>query len=269
MKKILILGISGLVGKALITEFQHDFDIYGTYFTKTVSFFDEAKQFRADVDEPNSFVQLMNTIKPDVVISCLRGDFSNQIELHKQLTTGFNGLFYFCSTTNVFDGDVSRHHKEEDKPIAVSDYGKYKIACEELLTEILGERAVILRLPQIWGIDARRMNELRESIAKNEAIKVYQNLECNCYTDELVAKYIRYIMEQNLRGVFHLCSTNCVNQVVFTEKLVEKLTTKQVVIEKEMIPDYEVYYFGLKTTRLDIPDFLRVNIDGIIEELVK
>ena len=37
MQKILILGASGLVGRALVDEFTDEFDLYGTYFSSLTS----------------------------------------------------------------------------------------------------------------------------------------------------------------------------------------------------------------------------------------
>lgn len=34
MEKVLILGASGLVGRALVEKFNYGLDVYGTYFSK-------------------------------------------------------------------------------------------------------------------------------------------------------------------------------------------------------------------------------------------
>jgi dTDP-4-dehydrorhamnose reductase len=38
LQKVLILGASGLVGKALIDEFKDGFDLYGTYSSSFTNF---------------------------------------------------------------------------------------------------------------------------------------------------------------------------------------------------------------------------------------
>jgi len=46
-------------------------------------------------------------------------------------------------TAHVFDGDFSRHHVETDIPVAESDYGNFKIECENTLKQILGDGAIV------------------------------------------------------------------------------------------------------------------------------
>ncbi|MDP4193197.1 MAG: hypothetical protein Q8858_16650 [Bacteroidota bacterium] len=47
------------------------------------------------------------------------------------------GSLYFFSTTNVFDNDLSKPHYEDDLPNFHTDYGQYKIECENKMKEIL------------------------------------------------------------------------------------------------------------------------------------
>ena len=70
MSKMLILGASGLVGRALIDEFTDDFDLYGSYFSSLTSL-PKDKQFHLDIKELDKVKAITRTIKPDIVISCL------------------------------------------------------------------------------------------------------------------------------------------------------------------------------------------------------
>ena len=91
------------------------------------------KQFQLEVREINKLVDIVSLIQPDIVISCLRGEFDQQLKFHKRIAEVLRNTksrLYFFSTTNVFDGDFSKSHVETDPPIAESDYGKYKIECE-------------------------------------------------------------------------------------------------------------------------------------------
>ena len=64
-----------------------------------------------DLDQPQAIVPLLERVRPDVVVSCLRGEFSRQLEAHRLLAeflSRHHGTLVYLSTANVFDGDLSR-----------------------------------------------------------------------------------------------------------------------------------------------------------------
>lgn len=272
MQKILILGASGLIGKALINELKDAFDLYGTYFSSTTNLPNE-KQFRLDVQEFEEMKEIMRSIKPDIVISCLRGDFDKQLEFHNELASKLEhseSRVYYFSTANVFDGDYSRHHAEKDMPIAESDYGKFKINCENVLKEKLEDRAMIIRIPAIWGEESPRMNLIRESIEKNQSIDVYSNLECNNLLDTQLAKQLRFIIENQLKGTFHLGSVDMIAHGEFYERLMNALSTKKNLLKFNPCDETgNTFYWGLVSNRNDIPDSLQTTNQEIISYLLE
>jgi dTDP-4-dehydrorhamnose reductase len=173
-------------------------------------------------------------------------------------------LYYF-STTNVFDGDHSRAHTEADKPFSISDYGNFKIECEKMLHEILEERTIIIRIPAIWGKSSPRWNLIKESIKDNKVIDVYSNLVCNNLLDVHLAKQLRYIIENNLKGLFHLGSIDTMTQGQFFEQIVTGLRSDISLLQSRLYLDKpETYYFALKSNRLEIPPFLQSTNNDIV-----
>lgn len=270
MFKVLVLGASGLVGKALIKELDKKYDVYGTYYSKNLDISSD-KAFKLDVSNFNSIKKILETIQPKLVISCLRGDFDKQLKGHKEAAEYLNktgGKLYFCSTANVFDNDTTKPHYEYDNTDAESDYGKFKIKCEEELKEILGDNLITLRLPMIWGKDSPRLNELLSKIKANKEVEVYSNLYLNNNTDVMLAKQIHYIMENNLRGVFHLATNDIMTQYKFTSKLIKRLGYENVKIKEITLPS-EKYYFAIALKRKELPDELKISNEDIINYLSK
>ncbi|WP_075617707.1 sugar nucleotide-binding protein [Paenisporosarcina indica] len=270
MRKLFILGASGLVGKALVEECKDGFDIYGTYSSSALKM-PEANQYRLQINEIDKMKDIVESIKPDAVISCLRGDFDQQLIFHKELALiikNIESILYYFSTANVFDGDFSQHHSELDTPNATSPYGKFKINCENTLQEILNERAVILRIPQIWGEKSPRMDIIKSGIENNH-IDVYSNLECNNLSDTLLAKQLKYIMENKLNGIFHLGSVDMMTHERFIGKLAKSLTYKELHFNHSLFQQItDNCYFGLKSYRNDIPKSLQQTNAEIISDLV-
>lgn len=273
MQKVLILGASGLVGKALIEEMKDVFELYGTYYSSSVTNLPKDQQSKLDVHEVAKLKELMRFINPDAVVSCLRGDFDKQLELHTELAselkTSKTRVYYF-STANVFDGDYSRHHSETDAPFAESDYGKFKINCEDALKENLDDRAVIIRIPTIWGKNSPRMNLIRESIKNNQTIDVYSDLECNNLLDTQLAKQLRFIIENQLTGTIHLGSVDMMTHGEFFEKIVNALSPERSILKFKLSNEAgNTLYWGLTSSRNDIPDYLRTTNQQTISYLLQ
>ena len=55
MKKILILGASGLVGKAFSKELDKDYDVYGTYYSK-ITDMPSGRAVKLDINNIRSIV---------------------------------------------------------------------------------------------------------------------------------------------------------------------------------------------------------------------
>ncbi|WP_028776189.1 sugar nucleotide-binding protein [Shimazuella kribbensis] len=272
MGKVLVLGASGLVGSALIHEWKDGYKLYGTYSSSSLSSLPFDHQFQLDVQQIEKMKEMIQVIKPDFVISCLRGDFDNQFRFHKELVKvlrNTSSRLYYFSTTNVFDGDFSRPHTETDTPIAESDYGKFKIKCENMLKEILDEQVIIIRIPAIWGKTSPRLNLIKESIKENKEIDVYSNLVCNNLSDALLAKQLRYIMEKELKGTFHLSSMDMVTQEEFYRQIISGFSNEKNILQNHLYQDKaENFYFCLHSNREDIPASLRVTNKDIISYLL-
>lgn len=202
----------------------------------------------------------------------LYGDFEQLLAFHERLASGLknNSLLFFLSTTNVFDGDLSQHHSEIDEPISKSEYGQYKIQCENMLQQLLGERSIIIRIPGIWGKNSPRFNTLLKHIETNEPIKAYRNLECSFLSDVQLAKQLQFVLKNEVRGIIHLTSEDKVIESQFYERLIKSLSPNDVTIEYTTYKDPDkLYFFGLDSIRSDFPVTLKMNNTDILTYLTE
>jgi len=266
MPNVLILGGSGFVGKAIINEFKNKYETYATYYNHPIN---EGKSFKLDIEDLKSFEGILNSVKPDIIISCLRGGFDRQLALHinaAEFLKENNGRLYFYSTTNVFDNDYSRPHFEDDLPDSQTDYGRFKIECEKRITEILGDNACILRLPQVWGKDSPRLVSLINQLRNNEKITVYPKLNISTTTDVMIAKRLYYIIEHNMSGKFHLVSEDTINHKDFYCELISVLRSSKAEIEENL---EETGYFALLSKRSgEFTDELIHTNKSVIQDII-
>ena len=265
MEKILILGASGLVGKALSKELNKKYEVCGTYnSSKIVS----TKSFYFNLSEGEAYkiIDILNTVKPLIIVYCLRGNCNYQIELLNELIKYLkpdNGKLYFCSTANVFDGDTTTPHFKNNEPIAKSDYGKFKIECERILRKGLSDNSVIFRLPMIWGKNSPRLNSLVTALNNNEKIDINTNLYLNNNTDVMLAKQISYIIENKLKGIFHLGSNDVINYYEFVKKIIYNLGYKHAEFNEEEL-SIEKFYFAILPNDKELPKELNFSNENVI-----
>ena len=140
-KKILILGGSGFIGSAIYKELCNYFDTYGTYCSNS-AFESNGQFFKYDLNEDDIF-KVLGKVKPDIVISALRGNFSGQIQAHLHLMEYLSKhkcLLYFLSSANVFDAYSKYPSYEFDKTLSESIYGKLKIRIENMMLRMPEEK---------------------------------------------------------------------------------------------------------------------------------
>lgn len=270
MHKILILGGSGLVGAAVINEMNkyNQYEVYSTYFQNPI-LLNQDRSFKLNIEDLDSIGRILNALKPHIIVSCLSGDFNKQLIAHIKMAEylkEYGGRLYFFSTTNVFDNDFSSPHYEDDSPNSCTGYGQYKIECEKKISEILQDNAFILRIPQIWGKSSPRMKKLLSSLHKDKDIVVYPKLFCNTNTDIMIARQLSYIINNNLKGIFHLVPEDMVNEKDFYNELIEGLGFKSARIKENF--EEEGYFVLLSKRKNEFPEQLRYTNKSVINYLI-
>lgn len=270
MQKVLVLGGSGLVGKAIITEINKykQFETYASYFQSPIPL-NQNRSVKLNIEGLDNINSILNTVKPEIIISCLRGDFDKQLILHTKISEYLkksNGRLYFFSTTNVFDNDLTKPHYEDDLPSSCTEYGKFKIDCEKRITGILHDNVCILRIPQVWGKDSPRMKELLTSLTNNEKIIIYPKLILNTITDVMIAKKVSYIIHHNLKGIFHLAADDVISYKDLYYELIMGLGFNNADIEENF--EEEGYFAILSKRNNEFPEQLGLTNKSVITYLI-
>ncbi|MDT8718348.1 sugar nucleotide-binding protein [Clostridium sp. 19966] len=266
METVLILGASGLVGKALSKELAKNYKVYGTYSSNQTQ--EAAIRFQVEED---SISEILNELKPSRIINCLRGDFQMQLKAWKEVLSyakEADAWLYLCSTGNVFDGVFSTAHFRNEKAAAESEYGKFKIQSEDMLLNEWKNKSAIFRLPMIWGKASPRMDKLAADLKNNNKVKVYSNGYFNNNTDIMLAKQIAYAMDNDLSGVFHTGSSEVINHYEFIKAIAEKLGYRNAEYDEEIL-EGDKYYLAVLPEMGEWPKELEISNEEIIEHLCK
>ncbi len=152
-QRILVTGASGFLGGHCILQAPQDFDVFALYHTKRPDTEYRSHWFQGDLLDTNLPSQLLNDIRPEVIIhnaalskpdDCEREpDLANELNVEAtdrlaSIAKKIHAKFIFLSTDMVYDGE-NPPYMENSPTEPVCLYGK---------TKVLGEQKVLARSEQ-------------------------------------------------------------------------------------------------------------------------
>lgn len=267
--KILVLGGSGFLGGAIYKELCSYFRTFATYNTNNSQFEKNHHFFQYNFEEDDIF-EILDIVKPTIIISALRGDFSKQVLLHQHLAeyvVNQNVKLLFLSSANVFDAYSKYPSYEEDKTLSNSIYGHFKIKIENMLLRLPKRQIAILRLPMVFGNQSPRINEILQHINDETPIEIFPNLIMNVTTDSKLTQQIHYIINRNKYGVFHLGSNDLVHHDDFIKEIISILNINKKEHYKRVYTTNDDRYLAVLPKVNKLPKHLQLYSQNILEEL--
>ncbi|MEZ4797810.1 MAG: sugar nucleotide-binding protein [Flavobacteriaceae bacterium] len=266
--RILILGASGFIGNAIYKELCSYFRTFGTYNTNSKPFENNQHFFHYNIEEDDVF-DILNAVKPTIIISALRGDFSAQIIAHQHLSEYVlqnKARLIFLSSANAFDAYSKFPSYEYDKTLSNSVYGHFKIKIENMLFRLPKMKVAILRLPMVFGAFSPRVEDIKLLLKEKLPIEVFPNLVMNVTSDNKLTQQIHYIINQNKYGVFHLGSTDLVHHDEFISDIIKSLGNYKP-IYKHVYTTNDERYLAVLPKDNKLPKHLQINSAEILQEL--
>ena len=248
MKKILVTGCNGQLGRAIRKEYAaSDVEFINTDVVEGEGV------VSLDITDVDAVLKLVRAEKPDVIINCAAHTNVDKCEEQWDLAYKINAIgprnlsiaateadakMIHVSTDYVFEGNGTRPYTEFDAPNPVSAYGKTKLEGENFVKEF-AKKHFILRTAWLYG-DGKNFVKTMLALAENHD-------ELNVVCDQVgtptsaveLAKMIHYLEGTENYGTFH---ATCEGDTNFAEAIfkragknvkVNHVTSKQY---KEMNP---------------------------------
>jgi dTDP-4-dehydrorhamnose reductase len=266
--RILILGASGFIGNAIYKELCGYFRTFGTYNTSNNFFENNQHFFQYNVEEDDIF-DILNAIKPTIIISALRGDFSAQVIAHQHISeylVSNKCKLIYLSSANVFDAYSKYPSYENDKTLSHSIYGHFKIKIENMLLRLPKMKIAILRLPMVFGAFSPRVNDIKLLLKEKLPIEVFPNLVMNVTSDNKLSQQIHYIINRNKYGIFHLGSNDLVHHDEFIGDIIYTLGDYNPVY-KHVYTTNDERYLAVLPKENKLPKHLQIKSNEILVEL--
>lgn len=231
MKKVLVTGCNGQLGRAIQKEYAGD----AAFILTDVA---EGEGITSlDITDIDAVMSLVLAQKPDVIINCAALTNVDGCEKMWDLAYKINAIgprnlaiaatavgakLVHVSTDYVFAGTERTPRTEFDTPDPISAYGKTKLEGEQFVRQF-AEKFFILRTAWLYG-DGKNFVKTMVRVAKthDEVSVVCDQFGSPTSAVEL-AKMIHFLEGTNNYGIFHATCEGETNWADFTEAFYAKL----------------------------------------------
>jgi perosamine synthetase len=253
IRKILITGVSGMLGSNLAYYFKDNYDILGLYNTHPVEIKGIHIQ-QADILSVDSLKNVIQDYKPDIIIHCASLTDIEYCETRKEKTdlvnvigtknivdsvNNVNTKIIYISSDSVYEG-VAGNFSETDPVIPQNYYGLTKYKGE---LEVLKRSNSLILRTNIFGWNVQDkfsiaewiLHELTEKTQINGFKDVYFS---SIYTFDL-AKILEKAIEQDLAGIYNCGSSDSISKYEFARLLATRFNLDEKLIHPISIDDFK------------------------------
>ena len=236
MKKILLTGCNGQLGRAIQKEYGDTVEFLRT------DFIDAEGITRLDISDIDQVMNFARAEKPDAIINCaaftnVDGCETNEDAAFKANAIGPRNLaiasletgakLIHVSTDYVFEGNGTRPYVETDTPNPVSAYGRTKLAGEQFVRDF-ADRYFILRTAWLYGDGKNFVKTMLGAAQSRDEVSVVCDQKGSPTSAVELAKMIHFLEPTENYGIFHATCDGDTNWAEFTEEIYRKagLSTK-------------------------------------------
>jgi dTDP-4-dehydrorhamnose reductase len=243
MQRILVTGASGYIGSNLRKYLKDKrYDVYGVT-SKEVQ---EEKLYKLDITEHQNIFNIINDLKPDIIIHTAGLNSLSECEKNHGLAMKINIetteniiqaicnidptiKLVFISSDYVFDGKKG-NYREEDETNPQTFYGKTKAQSENDVRKHLGNY-IICRTANVYGRGGNFFNFVLDALEQNKTIDVFNDV---FYTPTYIDYFLGSLSElidTDYKGIIHIAGKERLSRYDFGSKMAEILGKDKTLIK--------------------------------------
>lgn len=207
MRKIVVTGANGQLGKAVAEEYRNDPQAQIIALTHK----------NLAIESLDEVLKLIKSEQPDVIINCAAYTDVDGCEKNAHLAGRINAVgprnlaiaaqkvdakLIHISTDYVFNGCGSRPYVESDAPGPVSAYGRSKLMGERFVGEFC-QKHFIIRTAWLYGDGKNFVKTMLRLAETHDQVSVVDD-QVGCPTSTVqLAKMIHYLEQTEEYGLYH------------------------------------------------------------------
>lgn len=233
MKKIIVTGCNGQLGRAVNLELKSHTDIE---FVNT----DVAE---LDITNIDKVMELVRQVKPYAIINCAAHTGVDACEDEWDKAYRINAIgprnlsiaatetgakMVHVSTDYIFDGRSNKPYTEFDKPNPQGAYGTTKLAGENMLKDF-ASKYFILRTAWLYGDGKNFVRTMLRLSESNDKVRVVGDQVGSPTSAKELAAAIAHLLFTENYGVFHATCEGSCSWAEFAEEIFRQAGKKTVV----------------------------------------
>ncbi len=265
-QRLLLTGVSGLLGSNLAFCLKNEYDILGLYHSRRVSLKGVSSRW-ADLRSFYHTESILREFDPHVVVHCAAQADVESCEMEPERAAESNvfstvnvvksleksdAKFIHVSTDLVYDG-IKGHHGETDPVKPLNYYGITKLDGERAALKNSG--ALVLRTNFFgWGISPRRSlaQWVLEELKANRPIQGFTDVYfSSLYTFDLAA-LLSEMIEKKLTGVYNVGSSTAISKFDFLTLVAKKAGLDPALIKPASVDQFPFKAKRAKDLSLDV-----------------
>lgn len=228
MKKILVTGCNGQLGRAIRAEYAgEDVEFINT------DVMEQEGVTALDISDIEAVLTLVRKTRPDVIINCAAHTNVDACEKEWDAAYRINAIgprnlsiaatevdakMIHVSTDYVFEGNGTRPYTEFDAPNPVSAYGKTKLE-GELFVKAFAKKYFIFRTAWLYGDGKNFVKTMLRLAETHDEVSVVCDQQGSPTSAVELARAIHHFEATENYGVFHATCEGDTNWADFTEAI--------------------------------------------------
>jgi dTDP-4-dehydrorhamnose reductase len=219
MRKILIIGCNGFLGRKLMEILPKKFDVVGT----DVFFNNEEKGLiYLDITNKEEVRKVINNLDPDIVILTSAYTNVDLCETDRERAKEINVLgvrnvvgccknrkLLFYSTDSTFGEDKKIPYKEEDEQNPLNYYGQTKLEGEKIVKTL--KDYLICRTCMLYSENIEQpkfVNYAIKNLSEGNSINAINNLVATPTSTHDLSRATLELLEKNTEGIYHVAGAS-------------------------------------------------------------
>lgn len=267
IERMLIIGGSGYLGRALYREFQSFYEVFGT-FCHADEFWENHGAFYHYNSSQSRLSPLLQEVRPSHVIVNMWSEPQEGLAAMNELVQYalIHGTqIILLSHVLVFDAVDQHPSYPTHRRQSVSKTGKYFIELEKCLEKLPKQQWLIARVAMVIGINSPVVQGIKMKLAQNEPIEVFPNLIVSAVTRDMLVKQLHYLINQKTCGIVHCASTDLIHHIDLITEISSLLGRERPRLTHVYNSNKETY-LALMSDPSFWPNHLQISIQEVIKQ---